>query len=122
MAGVNDNLIPAKKGEVRNPKGKPKGTKNFKTIIEEFLTVETDAMNPMSGKLEKLSVGQQVVIALLAKAKKGDVPAIKELLDRIDGKAEQKLIHEGGFFNETELIIKKDADINHDNEQTEPST
>lgn len=122
MAGVNNNLIPAKKGEVRNPKGKPKGTKNFKTIIKEFLDVETDAMNPMSGKLEKLSVGQQVVIALLAKAKKGDVPAIKELLDRIDGKAEQKLIHEGGFFNETELIIKKDADINHDNEQTEPST
>lgn len=122
MAGVNDNLIPAKKGEVRNPKGKPKGTKNFKTIIEEFLDVETDAMNPMSGKLEKLSVGQQVVIALLAKAKKGDVSAIKELLDRIDGKAEQKLIHEGGFFNETELIIKKDADINHDNEQTGPST
>lgn len=122
MAGVNDNLIPAKKGEVRNPKGKPKGTKNFKTIIKEFLDVETDAMNPMSGKLEKLSVGQQVVIALLAKAKKGDVSAIKELFDRIDGKAEQKLIHEGGFFNETELIIKKDADINHDNEQTEPST
>lgn len=122
MAGVNDNLIPAKKGEVRNPKGKPKGTKNFKTIIEEFLPVETDAVNPMSGKMEKLSVGQQIIIALLAKAKKGDVSAIKELLDRIDGKAEQKLIHEGGFFNETELIIKKDADINHDNEQTEPST
>lgn len=95
MAGVNDNLIPAKKGEVRNPKGKPKGTKNFKTIIEEFLSVETDAMNPMSGKLEKLSVGQQIVIALLTKAKKGDVSAIKELLDRIDGKAKIELKHSG---------------------------
>lgn len=36
MAGVNDNLIPPVKGEVRNPKGKPKGTKHLKTIIQEI--------------------------------------------------------------------------------------
>lgn len=30
------NLIPAKKGEIRNPKGKPKGTKHLSTIIREL--------------------------------------------------------------------------------------
>lgn len=30
------NLIPAKKGEVRNPNGKPKGTKHLKTLIQDI--------------------------------------------------------------------------------------
>lgn len=38
--GVNGNLIPAKKGEVRNPKGKPKGTKHISTWIQEMLNDE----------------------------------------------------------------------------------
>lgn len=34
---ANDhNLIPAKKGEVRNPKGKPKGTKHLSTLIRNI--------------------------------------------------------------------------------------
>lgn len=41
MAGVNNNLIPAKKGEVRNPKGKPKGTKHLATWIQD-LTADED--------------------------------------------------------------------------------
>lgn len=32
-----ENLQPAKKGEVRNPKGKPKGTKHISTWIQEML-------------------------------------------------------------------------------------
>lgn len=35
--GVNNNLIPPVKGEVRNPKGKPKGTKHISTWIQEML-------------------------------------------------------------------------------------
>lgn len=30
------NLIPAKKGEVRNPNGKPKGTKHLSTLIRQI--------------------------------------------------------------------------------------
>lgn len=40
MAGVNDNLIPPVKGEIRNPKGKPKGTKHINTIVQELLNDE----------------------------------------------------------------------------------
>lgn len=35
-----DNLIPAKKGEVRNPKGKPKGTIHLATHIQNMLNDE----------------------------------------------------------------------------------
>jgi hypothetical protein len=35
----NENLIPAKPGEIRNPKGKPKGTRNRSTIAKELLTL-----------------------------------------------------------------------------------
>lgn len=38
--GVNGNLIPPKKGEVRNPKGKPKGTKHLSTWIQEMMNDE----------------------------------------------------------------------------------
>jgi hypothetical protein len=33
---ATDNLIPASKGEVRNPNGRPKGSKNLTTIIKEL--------------------------------------------------------------------------------------
>lgn len=38
--GVNGNLIPPVKGEVRNPKGKPKGTKHISTWIQDMLNDE----------------------------------------------------------------------------------
>lgn len=34
----------------------------------------------------------RVIIALLAKAQEGDVPAIKEVFDRVDGKVAQAII------------------------------
>ena len=40
------NLIPAKKGEIRNPKGRGKGARNRKTIVREWLMVEQDYKNP----------------------------------------------------------------------------
>lgn len=35
--GLNGNLIPPKKGEVRNPKGRGKGSKNLSTLIKHIL-------------------------------------------------------------------------------------
>jgi hypothetical protein len=49
MAGVNDNLIPPKPGEVRNPGGKPKGTIHLSTAIQQMLD------DP--GLLEKILAG-----------------------------------------------------------------
>jgi hypothetical protein len=35
----NQNLKPVQPGEVRNPKGKPKGTRNRSTIAKEVLEI-----------------------------------------------------------------------------------
>lgn len=79
------NLIPAKKGEVRNPKGYPKGQPNIKTLIKKVWNAEiTDA------KGNKKIQGLLAVKAILDKAKKGDVSAFRELCDRLEGKPIQK--------------------------------
>lgn len=82
------NLRPSKKGEVRNPKGKPKGTLNAATIIRRILAMEDKAINPLTGKEERTSYLAQMVHAQVNKAiKKEDTQALKELLDRTEGRA-----------------------------------
>ena len=78
------NLMPPpKKGEVRNPKGKPKGSRNFRTVIREFLD-NVDVM--IDGKK---SDGYMALVATLYKkaTTHEDVSAIKEIIDRLEGKA-----------------------------------
>lgn len=48
--GTNGNLIPAKKGEVRNPKGKPKGTMHLSTHIQNALNDENFTQLVMDSK------------------------------------------------------------------------
>jgi isocitrate dehydrogenase len=52
---------------------------------------------------------QDVAKALISKAKEGDVSAIKELGDRIDGKVSQELEHSGEIKATVQFVIK-DAD------------
>ena len=42
---------------------------------------------------------RELVDSLFDKAKTGDVPAIKEIADRLDGKSSQQLIHSGDEDN-----------------------
>jgi len=44
-----ENLIPARKGEIRNPGGKPKGTKNRSTIVRQWLDTELMTENLLTG-------------------------------------------------------------------------
>lgn len=46
-----DNLIPAKKGEIRNPNGKPKGTKHIATWIKEILNDEAFEARILDSKI-----------------------------------------------------------------------
>jgi hypothetical protein len=91
MAGVNDNLIPPKKGEVRNPNGRPKGSLNSKTILNRFLALEEQIENPVTGELENMTQLDIIYLKQIAKARKGDLQAMKEILDRFEGKATQSV-------------------------------
>lgn len=70
------NLIPPKKGEVRNPKGKPKGTKHLSTWIKEMMEDEAFELfltHPIKGveKFEGAPV-KAIIQTALRKAANGD--------------------------------------------------
>ena len=75
-----ENIIPPKKGEVRNPKGKPKGTKNKSTIFKEMLASKING---------DLTVQEELVTKLYEAMKDGDLKAIDLILNGAFGKDKQ---------------------------------
>jgi hypothetical protein len=75
------NLIPAKKGEVRNPNGRPKGALNRSTVARKWLEVNQSLKNPLTGENETMSQEDLMTLALIKKAREGDVSAYKALMD-----------------------------------------
>lgn len=81
--GVNGNLIPPEKGEVRNPKGKPKGAKHLSTWIHEllndenFTTMVQDGLKikEYKGAPIKAIIGAQIRLAVHGDTKAFDVLA-----------------------------------------------
>jgi hypothetical protein len=84
-----ENLIPAQKGEVRNPTGRPKGSRNRSTIIKELFEFAKNQKNPLTGEQETLTQEQAITLAMLVKAGKGDVNAYKALMDSCYGAPKQ---------------------------------
>lgn len=91
---MNDaNLIPPVKGEVRNPKGRGKGVKNRSTILKKWIKVRVkikDKSNPLLKEVDG-TVEDQISLALINKALKGDVQAIREINDSLYGKVSDKV-------------------------------
>jgi len=83
---------PFKPGQSGNPNGRPK-SKPFKEAIQRALAEAGD---------DKASL-QAVATALVGKAMLGDVPAIKEVADRLDGKVPQGII--GGSEDDPALSL-----------------
>ena len=75
-----------KKGESGNPNGRPTGTKNRSTLVREWLEATESIINPISGEKEILSQQDIMTLALIKRARKGDVSAYKELMDSAHGK------------------------------------
>ena len=76
-----DNLNRFKKGVSGNPTGRPKGSLNRKTVAREYLAYLQEEVNPLTGIKELLSNEDMITLALIHKAKKGDVNAYKALMD-----------------------------------------
>jgi hypothetical protein len=108
------NIKPPKKGEIRNPKGRGKGTRNRSTIVKYWIEAIENTTNPITKKIEDLSQADLMTLAMIKKARKGDVSAYKELMDSAFGKITDKteLTGAGG----KDLIPKKIEFVNFDNE------
>ncbi len=82
------------KGVSGNPKGKPKGILNSKTVFKRWLETREYIKNPITGEVEELTQYDIVALATLKKARGGSVPHINALLDRAEGKPVQNVIQE----------------------------
>ena len=91
----NKNLKPVKKGEILNPKGKPKGARNRSTIFRELM----DAAR--AGYVDQTNA-DAVVAALLVSALSGDVSAARELFDSSFGKN----VDEAKVETKMEVVIR----------------
>lgn len=84
------NLKPTKKGEIKNPEGKPAGTLDTQTIINDILSGVED--HPEYGRLPRKAL---MFISLAKKAiQEGNVQCANLLLDRSDGPVKQTVVNE----------------------------
>jgi len=90
MAGA-DNIKKHefKKGQSGNPAGRPVGTKNRSTIAKKWLETPEQFKNPITGEIEELTQEDIGTLALVKKARQGDVRAYESLMDSAYGKAVQ---------------------------------
>lgn len=68
------NLIPAKPGEVRNPNGKPKGTKHISTWIQDLLNDEEFTLDNFmfNGKQFKGAPLKAIITVAIMQSLQGD--------------------------------------------------
>lgn len=72
-------------------RGRPKGSRNRSTIVREILEVIENGLNPITNKHEELSQEQLMTLAVLVKAKAGDVKAYQALMDSAFGAPKQEI-------------------------------
>lgn len=85
------NLKSWSKGESGNPNGRPKGAKNRSTIARQWLEVNQSLKNPLTGEQETMSQEDLMTLALIKKAREGDVSAYKALMDSGYGQPLQQI-------------------------------
>ena len=79
---ANKDIEPRwEKGESGNPAGRPKGSRNRSTIAKRWLEVNQSLKNPLTGIEETMSQEDLMTLALIKKAREGDVNAYKALMD-----------------------------------------
>lgn len=67
-----------------------KGIPNRKTDIDKWLDVKTQIKNPVTDKLERGTVRDEVIIKAIAEARKGNIKALAIILDSSYGKITEK--------------------------------
>jgi hypothetical protein len=93
-----ENLIAFKKGQTGNPNGRPKKLPELGVLMAEVLGEEKNGM----------PAAKAILMALGAKAKKGDIRAAEVLLNRGYGLPKQSITNN----NEKNVIIRVIRDPN----------
>ena len=106
--GVNNNLIPPVKGEIRNPGGKPKGTKHISTHIQEMLNDPNFELKLKDGSIIKGRPMDAIIKTAIAKGVSGDMRAF-DMLGKY-GYGQKLEIAHGGEVTFTNAVPRPKAD------------
>ena len=92
MAGKLENLkMFSSEYQPKNKNGRKKGVKSRSTIAKYWLEADQKIKNPITGTTETLSQEDIMTLALIKKAREGDVSAYKALMDSGYGTAPQSV-------------------------------
>ena len=107
-----ENIEPHKfkKGESGNPAGKSKGTRNRSTIVRKWMEAIERAKNTITGEVEELTQADIATLAMIKKARAGDVNAYRELMDSAFGKNPDVIIDESTKPKQL-VIVTTEKDI-----------
>lgn len=113
MANKLDNLKKFTSDYQPENNGRPKGSLNRSTIARKWLEVNEKVKNPITGELETLSQEDIMTLAVLKKARNGDVNAYKELLNNSYGLPTQNI----DIKQEKPIFNGIDLDVNNGDEK-----
>jgi hypothetical protein len=92
----------------RQPENRVKRDISSKTILNRFLSIEKDMINPLNGIEEKLTMAEIMHLKQLANAIQGDLASYKEIIDRLEGKTKQSIELDANVEqNITRITVKK---------------
>jgi len=97
MAKVPKQLTPFKKGQSGNPKGRPVGSRSFKTLYNEAIIKIAEETGEAPLDIERDIVTKGAIMA-----RKGDYRFYKDTLDRVYGAAgtqEEEKTAKGNIYN-----------------------
>ena len=92
-------------------RGRKKGSKNRSTTARQWLEVNQKLRNPLTGENETMSQEDLMTLALIKKAREGDVRAYKELMDSAYGAPVQQIEQQQTSIDLSDLTTDEIRDI-----------
>ena len=89
-------------------KGIKKGSIHSKTILNKFLEMEIEQINPFTKVMEKMTVAELMNLVQIKNALDGELPSFREIYDRLEGKPKQEINQTNYNIDEKDL---NDAEI-----------
>jgi len=122
--GVPENLKPAKKGEVRNPKGRPKGTSKVDMLrtLREMLQQKRRAQ--VGGIRKTYTIEEIIVARWVEKAASGNAQFLKMMVEQLHGYPTAKHEIEGNIgFTMEEMLerAKRHEDVKRNRSKKRPA-